>query len=89
MGVESWGCCCCCCRRREGGREAEQRERQRWAEREQQRIMNSIKGKELTSTCSMHTATVLFRATHNKGNMEYAERGREGERLSVGFNAFP
>jgi hypothetical protein len=33
--AEAWRC---------GGREAEHRERQRWVEKEQQRIMNSVKG---------------------------------------------
>lgn len=28
----------------QGGREAEQEERQRWVEKERQRIMNSVKG---------------------------------------------
>ena len=30
--------------RRQGGREAEQEERRRWVEKEQQRIMNCVKG---------------------------------------------
>lgn len=33
--------------RRQGGREAEQEERQRWVEKEQQRIMKSVKGEEI------------------------------------------
>lgn len=51
---------CTCIHRKRGGREAEQEERQRWNQREQKRILDSVKGTESETI----PYTMYIRAPH-------------------------